>query len=163
MPTLEELSDQGQLVKVDPLGDDELPWRTLYATPDFIAWLEDGLPKLDHKTEYSDLTPLEQVVAVLAEYASGEDFFCDRRFKKLNCNPDHCVWEFKTEEVRIFGWAPSKNSFICCFGDGKDAIVALNKVGMYIARTVFVRTNIPLGEPKYLNGRNYEDVISNKD
>tara|TARA_R110002110_G_scaffold137735_1_gene323067 strand:+ start:3809 stop:4300 length:492 start_codon:yes stop_codon:yes gene_type:complete len=162
MATLTELCDSGVIDTIDPLEPGELPWRTLYGTIDFLGWLDEGLPNLDHNPLYAELIPSEQVFALFAEYVSGDDFFSDRRFKKLHWRPDRYVWEFKTEEVRIFGWSPHKNAFVCCFGDSKDNIVRDDSYGRYIALTVYVRNNIDLNEPKCVTGRSYADVISNK-
>jgi hypothetical protein len=162
MATLVELCELGVLEKIDPLERDELPWRRLFATMDFLSWLEDGLPGFGHNELYSDLSPQEQVFAVFAEYVSGDDFDSDRRFKKLNCSPDRYVWEFKTDEVRIFGWVPEKDSFVCCFGDSKDRIMLQNSYNKYIAQVTYVRNQMDLDEPKCLTGRSYSDVISNK-
>lgn len=162
MATLAELCDSGILDTIDPLEPDELPWRTLYGTMEFLTWLDQVLPNLEHNPMYASLTPLEQVFALFAEYVSGDDFFSDRRFKKLNWKPDRYVWELKTDDVRIFGWAPKKDAFICCFGDAKDRIVIEDSYGRYIAQTVYVRDHIELNEPKCLTGGSYKDVISNK-
>lgn len=163
MATLVELRDSEVIEIIDPLDDDELPWRTLYATKYFIHWLDNDLGELGHNALYDTLSPLEQVAAVFAEYASGDEFSTDKRFKKLSCNPDHHIWEFKTEEVRIFGWVPKKDTFICCYGDSKDRIELLQSYAKYIAQTAFVRKQMDLDEPKSLTSRNYSDVISTKD
>ena len=163
MATLLELCESHRLETIDPLEADELSWRTLYATLDFLKWLEESLPNLGHNNLLSSLTPQEQVFAVFAEYVVGDEFSSDRRFKKLNWTPSQHVWEFKTDEVRIFGWVPSKDRFICCFGDSKDSISLQNSYGKYIAQTAFVRNKMNLDEPKCLTSRSYTDVISNKD
>jgi len=163
MATLIKLCESGVLDTIDPLEAGELPWRTLYATMDFLGWLDEALPSLGHNNLYSNLSPQEQVFAVFAEYVSGDHFSYDRRFKKLSCTPDHHVWEFKTDEVRVFGWVPAKDSFICCFGDSKDRIMAQNSYGKLIAKTAFVRNKMDLDEPKCLISWSYSDVISNKD
>lgn len=163
MATLIELCDAGVIDTIDPLEPGELAWRTLYGTMDFLRWLEDCLPEFDHNELYADLTPQEQVFAVFSEYVSGEPFSTDRRFKKLNWTPDHHVWEFKTDEVRIFGWVPHKDAFICGFGDSKDRIQVQNSYGRYINQTAFVRNQMQLDEPKCLMSRSYADVISTKD
>jgi len=162
MATLTELCDSGVLDIINPLEPDELPWRRVYGTTEFLGWLDQVLPTLGHNALYAELTPLEQVFAFFAEYASGDDFFSDRRFKKLNWTPDRYVWELKTEEVRIFGWAPQKDAFICCYGDAADRIKVENSYGRYMAQTVYVRDNIALDEPKCVIGGVYSDVISNK-
>jgi hypothetical protein len=163
MATLLELCEQGVLDTIDPLEADEVPWRTLYGTAEFLAWLEHGLPSLNHNELYSDLSPEEQVFAAFAEYVSGEELLDDRRFKKLSCRPEHYVWELKTDEVRIFGWVPHRDAFICCFGDSKDRIVTFDSYGTYIARTVNVRNKLNLDEPKLLASGALKDVVSPKD
>ncbi|WP_370285799.1 hypothetical protein [Pseudooceanicola nanhaiensis] len=163
MATLLQLCESGALEIIDPLEADELSQRTLYATPDFLEWIEQELPIIAHNGLYSDLSPIEQVYAVFVEYVSGEEFTSDRRFKKLSSTPDHHVWEFKTDEIRIFGWAPRKNAFICCFGDSKDRIETQRSYGRYIAQTNFVRDRLDLDEPKSIVGGRHEDVVSNDD
>jgi hypothetical protein len=161
MATLIELCESSALEVIDPLEVGELHWRNLYATRAFIEWLDDDLPKFKHNTLYSALTPTEQVFAVFYEYVSGDNFPLDRRFKKLNNTPDRYVWEFKTDEIRVFGWVPRKDAFICCFGDSKDNIQVNNSYGLYIAKTVYVRDEMDLDEPKLLESKRYLDVISN--
>lgn len=161
MATLVELCESGVLDIIDPLEADELPWRTLYGTQDLIQWLENVLPNLDHNELYDVLSPQEQVLAVFAEYVGGEQFIDDRRFKKLNWNPEYFVWELKTEEVRIFGWVPEKDVFICCFGDSKDTILVEDSYGRYIAQTVYVRNNLDLDDPKFVESGDLTDVVSN--
>ena len=46
MATLIELCEVGSLESIDPLEDNELNWRKIYATPNFIAWLDEELPAL---------------------------------------------------------------------------------------------------------------------
>lgn len=163
MATLLKLCESNVLEVIDPLEHDELPWRMLYGTNEFLNWLESALPTLGHNGLYSDLSPQEQVFVAFVEYVSGEEFVDDRRFKKLNCTPDHYVWEIKTDEVRIFGWAPCKDAFICCFGDSKDSIVTMNSYQKYIAQTLYVRNKIALDEPKFLASGVLSDVVSTKD
>jgi hypothetical protein len=160
MATLLELVESGALDTIDPLEGDELAWRTLYGTTDFLGWMDGGLENQDHNELYSNLSPKEQVFTTFVEYVAGEPFSSDRRFKKLKCTPDHYVWEFKTDEVRIFGWVPRKNCFICCYGASKDEIQILNSYGRYIALTANVRSTINLDDPKCLMSGSYEDVIS---
>lgn len=162
MATLIVLCESGLLETIDPLEEDELGWRTLYATPKFISWLDHVLPELGHNVLYSDLSPIEQVFAAFAEYCSGENMLDDKRFKKLRCSPEHFVWEIKTEEVRIFGWIPRKDAFVCCFGESKDQIMLLDSYGRYLAQTVYFRTQLDLDSPKCLEEGEIENVISTK-
>ncbi len=163
MATLLELCESGLLIKIDPLEDDEQPWRTLYATPEFVEWLDAVLPVMDHNELYSSLLPIEQVFAVFHEFVSGDEFSTDRRFKKLNFNPEQYVWEIKTDDVRIFGWVPQKDAFVCCYGDSADQIKLLDLYSRYVAQTSYVRHEIDLDEPKCCQSKEYGDVISTKD
>jgi hypothetical protein len=163
MTTLLELCESGALDTIDPLEAGELPWRTLYGTTEFLEWLENALPILGHNELYSDLSPQEQVFAAFAEYVSGEEFIEDRRFKKLSWTPERFVWEIKSDEVRVFGWVPHKDAFICCYGDSKDRILVEDSYGRYIAKTVYVREKMDLDEPKLVSSGAIKDVISNKD
>lgn len=149
-----------QRIDVD-LEAHELPWRTLYGTPEFVSWLDDALATMDSKvSEVADMTPSEQIAVMLVEYVAGEPFSDDRRFKSLSCTPQRFIWEMKSDDVRIFGWVPNMNSFVCCFGDLKDTIILNNSYGAYIARTVYVREHIGLDEPRFIPSREHVDVVS---
>lgn len=161
MATLSEL-DGGPLQQIDVLPGHEMPWRHLYGTNAFLEWMNNVLPSLVSTTIGAQLTPLEQVYASFDEYASGEPFNDDRRFKRLAATPDHFVWEFKTDDIRVFGWIPYKDCFVATFGDLKDEIVTFNRYGLYIAQTAFFRANLDLDEPGYVASKEYKDVLSDK-
>jgi hypothetical protein len=161
MATLAELNG-GPIVAIDVLPEDELPWRHIYGTQEFLQWMQDVLPFLVTTTVGSQLSPHEQVFASFDEFASGEPFNDDRRFKSLNRTPDLSVWEFKTDDVRIFGWIPCRDCFVATFGDLKDKIETMQLYGTYMAKTHFVRENLDLDAPKYLESKDYRDVISNR-
>lgn len=161
MATLSEL-DGGPLQHIDVLPVHELPWRHLYGTTEFLNWMSDVLPELASTTLGAQLTPLEQVYASFDEYVTGEPFNDDRRFKGLAATPDQFVWEFKTDDIRVFGWVPYKDAFVATFGDTKDDIVTFNRYGLYIAKTAFLRSNLDLNEPKYVASKEYRDVLSNR-
>ena len=99
----------------------------------------------------------------MVEYSSGEEMLTDRRFKKLRYTPDLHVWELKTDEVRIFGWVPEKDAFICCYGDSKDKIELEESYGRYIALTSNIRNCMNLDDPKCVEHGEYQHVISTKD
>jgi hypothetical protein len=161
MATLSTLCEDGLLREIDPgLEHDELPTRRLYGTPEFVIWLDKALPNVPADPLQMELSAMEQVFAVFREYLLGEDFCDDRRFKKLSNNPDHHVWEFKTDDIRIFGWVPEKDAFVCCFGDTKNDIETFKKYGKYIALTKYTRDQLDLSAPKYVEGREYLDVLS---
>ncbi|CAN7179186.1 hypothetical protein LJR251_000304 [Rhizobium rhizogenes] len=161
MATLTELDDKGALIWIDiDLESGEQPWRRIYGTPDFIKWLNDTLPNLTTTIVGGDSEPIEQVDAVFHEYIRGDHLSTDERFKRLSWTPDHSVWEFKTPDIRIFGWVPSIDVFICTYGDMKDEIEKLNKYGRYIAQTRYVRDHVGLNQPNVVESREYSDVLS---
>jgi hypothetical protein len=161
MATIEELETNGTLVKIEvPLDLGYQPWRRIYGLPTFIQWLENDLPLLQTTIIGGDSEPLEQVDAVLNEYVRGDHLSTDHRFKKLSWTPDLSVWEFKTPDIRIFGWVPAIDVFICCFGDHKDQIELMRSYGTYQARTSYVRSQMDLNEPKAIVSKEYLDVLS---
>lgn len=164
MTTIKEICDSGNLSPITvALKPRELAWRRLYGTIDFIQWLDRDLAAMAGDPLHSTLTPIEQVFALFSEFIVGDDFLTDRRFRKLNWTPDHGIWELKTSDVRIFGWVPEKDCFICCHGDAADRIKNLDLYGRYIAQSKYVMDNLPLDEPKCIISRKHEDVISTKD
>lgn len=162
MATIAELEESGALVKLDLLDPGEMPWRYIYATPAFIQWLDEVLPSLISTTVGSQLSPQEQVFARFDEYVAGEACNDNRRFKSLSATPDHHVWEFKTDDIRVFGWIPRRDTFIATFGDTKDDIETYRRYGLYMARTKFVRDNLGLDEPNCLTEKDYPSVVSDK-
>jgi len=146
------LEQLNRLVRIDvELDGRAQPWRCLYGTPEFIDWLDNVLPGIDTTVIGGEIGPHEQVDAVFHE-----------RFKKLSCTPDHFVWELKTLDVRIFGWVPVKDHFICAYGDHKDQIELMRNYGTYIAKTVFARNQCDL-QPNHIAHGEYEHVLSDAD
>ena len=161
MATLSDLETADALVRIEvPLDTGDQPWRRLYGTPEFIKWLDEDLPVLETTVIGGDSEPSEQVDAVMFDFVRGAHLNSDKRFKRLTSTPDYSVWEFKTPDIRIFGWVPMIDTFICCFGDMKDRIELLRSYMTYIARTKYVRDQIPLDEPKSIDGGEYDNVLS---
>lgn len=169
MATLLELCEKGDLVRIEPpLEAYELPVRCLYGTPEFIEWLENQLPDIQTDTLIDgDMTPFEQVAVLFVDYVSGEKFTEDRRFKRLTYTPDPYVWEFRTDHIRIFGWVPMRDAFICCCGESRDWLATLKRPGYnpyakYMLQTQYIRETIALSEPKAVVSREFKDVISDE-
>ena len=161
MATLSTIVDNGDLIRIEIEldGDDQL-WRLLYATPDFIEWLDQVLPRLKTNILGLDFSPMEQVDSIFESFACGRSLNSDRRFKKLRRTPDGFVWELKTPDIRIFGWFLAKDQFVCTFGVEKDHLELTNGYGRYIAQTMFIREQVDLDPPKHIEGSEYNDVLS---
>ena len=160
MATIRELVDSGRLEEINSLEENELPMRYLYGTPEFISWLDESLELIEFDPTYAELEPTEQVDALFGEYSLGHPFSTDRRFKKLASTPDHGIWELKTTDVRIFGFVPEKDKFVCCFGEDADIVKLKNSYGAFIARSRFTLNNLGLDEPPCIMSSEYKDVIS---
>jgi hypothetical protein len=164
MATIAELALAGDLIQIDvPLEQGELSWRRIFATPAFVEWLDKVLPTLESTTIGADSEPHEQIDAVFHDYVIGEHMVIGKKFKRLKYNPDLSVWELKTSDVRVFGWVPAKDVFICAYGDLKDEIELKNAYGKYIAQTHFARTQMNLDDPKVIESKEYYDVLSDAD
>lgn len=163
MATLSELVEKGDLSRIEvELERGEQPWRRIYAIPTFTAWLGDKLPTLSTSI-YADAEPIEQVDAVFHEYIVGEHLSTDVRFKSLSWTPDWSVWEFKTPDIRVFGWVPERDVFICAYGDMKDNIETFHLYGRYIVQTKYQRDQLDLNEPKFIASKKYDDILSDAD
>lgn len=163
MATLTELADDGRLERIEVDLEDRLPFRCLFGTPGFVAWLENDLPLIQTGAIGAETTPLEQVDALFFDFISGVHFQEDRRFHPISYNPDLFVWELKTLDVRIFGWFVKMDHFVCCFGDHKENLLRIaGRVERLAAQTSFVRQQLPLNEPKHLVSKEYANVLSDK-
>lgn len=161
MTTLEDLEADGHLIRIEvPLDGAEQVWRRLFGTPDFVKWLDEVLPELATTVVGGEISPWEQLDARFHEYVIGDPIQDDRRFKGLSWTPEYHIWEFKTLDLRVFGWVPSRDCFICTFGDTADRIKLLDAYGRYIAQSVYVRDNLPLEPPKFVASKGYHDVLS---
>lgn len=162
MATLGELSkgDSGPIRRIELELDEGLPHRFLYGTPGFIGWLENVLPDMKTGLMLADISPFEQVYERFRQYVVGENLDGDRRFAPLICDPETFVWELKTIDVRIFGWVPKMDHFICCFGGHADFIKQHKLYGGFIGQVDHVRSGMNLDTPKSVEFRNYENVLS---
>jgi hypothetical protein len=165
MATLSELADQDQVVHriMVPLGPGKSAWRSLYGSTEFLGWLEKTLPSIPNGALASPLTPFEQVYALFRDYLIGTPFLDDRRFHALSRTPDLFVWEFKTPDIRIFGWFVQMDRFVCSFGDSKDDVEKYDRHGLYMAKTDYFRAKLDLDPPKLIEFKEYANVLSDAD
>lgn len=165
MATLSELANSGEIERIEiELDSARQPWRCLYATPDFAHWAGEVLPTLTTGVMQAEITPHEQVYALFADFIEGKHLEEDRRFRALSYHPELHVWELKTIDVRIFGWFPQMDHFVCCFGEHKDVLLDPNEphrtYDQYIPKTNYVRHQLPLSLPKAVEFKEYANVLS---
>lgn len=161
MTTFTKLVEDEALIPIDGgLEGAEQPFRCIYGTPEFIEWLE-RVEESQPEHSLSPLTLTEQIDAIFYGYISGGTMNTDRRFKQLKSKPNHHIWEFKTADIRMFGWVPQRDHIILAFGDLKDTIVRQQSYGRYMAQTKYVRDNeLKANDPEHITSGKYEDVIS---
>ena len=128
----------------------EFEERQISLAPDGVVWLTTILP-----TETADagrkITPLEQIEQIFHDYITGKVMAYDTQRKRLE--PDaNFVWEFKTPDVRVFGWLPRKRHFIVVTGQMKRNLKPRKLYKSYIQQVVAFRDGLKLDPPKQLEG-----------
>ncbi len=92
--------------------------------------------------------------SILFKWISGDRINYGRMFKDLTPASDE-VWEFKTYDLRIFGWIYRPRVFIAAFLDYADWYKEPTKKYYYEGTrdsVVGVRNKLDLDEPKFATG-----------
>ncbi len=160
MATLIELCEAGALERLDP----QLPnkWqelRLVYLMPRALRWLADILPELEGIWD-DEISPAEQFQAHVELWARGEPLVYSWQFKPLVHLADG-IWEWKTRDLRAFGWFPQKDVFVCAAIDDATKIKEHDLYRGYCSQSAADRDHLSLDEPKFIPGEKPEDVVSN--
>lgn len=159
MATLIELVRRGELHLVDPgLGPREFPERKLYVTNELLRWIEDHLYEMESAMGVEQ-APTEQFDDLTYSFVRGDRIPVDKFFKCLRPS-DRGVWELKTVDLRLFGWFHSKDCFIATHCDCATKIKNHGLYAGYRDASVTKRDAIDLDEPKFVNGSDADDVVS---
>jgi hypothetical protein len=162
MATIAKLLEDGAIFNIDPELDlGALPNRCLYGLPSFRRFL-DELPELG-STWNIDQSPLDQFDDLINEFLGSEPLTVSKRFGPIYPSKGSAwpgVWELKTADLRIFGWFPMKDVFFAAFGCTAERVKESNLYNGFKNEVVRIRANLPLDEPKFVSGRNFEDVVS---
>lgn len=160
MSTLVELVASGQLLRFDPeLGPDTLEERQIYMlsrVPEQITSRIVGTTSDRHL----EISPEEQLDALLADFCEGVELLFDEHFKCLTPH-ENGVWELKTPDIRIFGWFHQKDCFVVSAVDAKWRIVELNLYRPYINEAAWLRANLFGEQAPCVMGSDPDDVVSN--
>lgn len=156
--TLTTLVGNGTLSRLDAdLDAGAVPVRLLYATAVARAWLETGLAELPRIWD-AELEPVEQVDALLQRYAAG------RALQYGDGGDIRClepcgdgVWEFKTKDVRIFGWFPVMDVFVATNAKDADTVKRLHLYGPMVREAGRVRDQLNL---PFIAGDDVDVVLS---
>lgn len=160
MATVLDLCDQGLLIKLDadlPGGQQEL--RMTYLHPRVQKWLESDLHDLEPRWT-TELSPAEQLAAFVEIWASGDAILIGHQVKPLVHLGDG-IWEFKTEDIRMFGWFVARDCFICSAIDDATRVKSLHLYRPYCEQACRDRDALPLSGAKFVSGSNPIDVVSN--
>lgn len=162
MATPGELCDQGEISpwKVPLIGRQQ-PSRAIYVTKQFAVWAKNNLPKVPPTHWGGEVKPSEQVTILMRSYRAGDKLEVGRHFKILTPHASG-VWEFKTGDVRIFGWFYARDLYIASWGEDANYIKASQRAryGVCINKTVNDRGELDLTAPKFINSTDVRDVIS---
>jgi len=155
------------LFKLDPaLDDDEQELRLLHTSPRLRAWLENELQGLQSAANI-EMTPAEQLDALIHTYSSGLPLVFERDFKAFQPKPvqpiGDGVWYLKTPDLRIFGWFWRMDCFIGHVADTTERVKQFDLYQGYRGEVIRFRDGLPLDEPKSIPGDDPNVVISNYD
>jgi hypothetical protein len=148
------------LVRYDPQferGAQE--FRCFVASQHLQAWMAQSLPGMTSGLGL-ELSPQEQVFALLSLFCSDDPLTIDRHFKPLHCRGQG-VWELRTPDVRIFGWFPQKDHFVGVEGNDATFIKQHDLYPGYIGAVTRFRDTLDLDEPKFITSTEPRDVVSN--
>ncbi len=163
MATPGELCDQGEMQPWNvPLIGRQQPSRTIYVTNQFVEWAKNGLTKILPTHWGGEVKPTEQVTILMRSYRAGNKLEIGRQFKILAPHVSG-VWEFKTGDVRIFGWFYARDFYIASWGADANYIKQDQKVryGDCIDKAIGDRDSLDLTVPKFITSTDVRDVISN--
>jgi hypothetical protein len=162
MATIHKLLTSGDLVDiVVPLSRKEFQSRWFYALPSFADWVSEVLPDLKTGRLNATETPAEQLDNILYKWIAGKEIRYERMFKDLSPKEDE-VWEFKTADLRVFGWMVEKRKFVAVLGGYADFYKQPNQKSSYVNAKLEVlkaRENLNLDEPKFITGV-YDDIVN---
>lgn len=160
MATLLQLCDRGELEKLDPqLPEDEYEARAIYLLPRSAAWIRDTLPTLESRW-IRDVSPQEQLQALLEIWAAGEELVFDWQFKPLVHHADG-IWEIKTGDLRAFGWFSQQDIFICSAIFETQVVKDHELYHGASRQAARDRDLLDLDEPKFIAGDQPSDVVKN--
>lgn len=93
----------------------EVAHRTVLATGGFQEWWSKKLPVLPMDLdEY--VSPAAQIVVLLSDFVSGIRLEYPDDLAEMRPS-EKGIWEFRTADVRVFGFFPEKDVFVAVCGD----------------------------------------------
>ena len=143
------------------LGSRELPVRRLYGTRDFVEWLKERERASEASKLGAETSIIEQIDTIFYRFIIGDSFHNRWDFRCIKVEK-HPVWEFKTPDIRIFGWFPAKDCFIAAYGGWADYIKDHDLYRGYRLEIRRLRREMSLAQELCGEGTTPDDVISNR-
>jgi len=160
MATILQLVEQGSLVKLDPaLVASVQEMRVIYMSPDLKRRIEEAVPAMGSNWNI-EVTPLEQLDALVALFAAGDQLVLPNDFRPIQHIKDG-IWELKTADLRMFGWFYKKDCFVGHRIDQTQHIKDHKLYYGYATEVARFRDQLDLDEPKFVPGDDPNDVVSN--
>ncbi len=160
MPTIADLVDSGAIIKIDlDLAPRDQPFRLLYGTPQFIAWLKDVLDGAAPAQRLGDTSITEQIDDLFHAFLSGGQLIFTRQFRVVRAE-ENAVWELKTPDVRIFGWFMAKDCYVAVFGNWADTIKDHDLYRGYRIAIRRLRRELRIDDTLCVKGVAPDDVVS---
>lgn len=160
MATLLELVARGDLVEFNfDLEPDRLEQRRIFLTKRVAERL--GMFLEETESQWSvELSPSEQLYEFGYHFVTGGALDYPRQFHDMRHRRDG-VWELKTSDLRMFGWFPIRDHFICTDVADANFVKDRGLYGGFCEQCGFFRDCLDLDEPKFVAGTEANDVVSN--
>lgn len=137
------------------------PWRTVYATPEFIRWMAEDLSGIE-PNDPTAAVPAAQLDAELTGFCDGDGLAFGSDIHPLEPLGSD-VWQLKTPTLRLVGWFLIRNCL--ALHRGGDADWLHEDVGRYapiVKSVVSFRSSLGSGLPGPMKGKRLENVLSNR-
>lgn len=159
MATIEQLVAQDQLIRFDPeLGWREMEDRFILFLPKAAQWMTQRLPN-ESSSWNIELSPQEQFDDLAYTFCSGRELVFEHQVAPI-FHIEHGIWELKTADLRLFGWFPRRDWFICSGVNTAEEVKRLHLYAGYRDEAVRRRDQLDLNPPKFLPGEDPNVVIS---
>ena len=160
MPTIIELEERGLISRYETeLDDNEYASRRMFFLPRIAEKLEEALNGM--QTEWNvETPPIEQFYELAHHFITGGALDHPRHFHIMQHRYDG-IWELKTADLRLFGWFPMKDTFICTDVANANVIKREGQYSGYCEQAGFRRNELDLDEPKFLKDTGPHHVVSN--
>lgn len=159
MATILELVARGDLVKLDPqLDPDEQEFRLVY----FVRRVSMGLPaQLEQMQSLKNIeqSSAEQLDEILYNFTSGKPLGYPRDFHEMYHRGEG-FWELRTADVRVFGFFPQKDWFVCTDVADKNRLMQFRLTNQYVAQGKRRRAELDLDHPGWIESVEPRDVVS---